>query len=217
MPWRAADWQGGPPHCVNAGEPGWLADEIIQSACRTHRSPQWHTAGSYASTKRLVTTCPPIAASYHHVGLQMTAALVLAAAKNIGAPNNAAMGSPSMPVVQPPGHPCGSLSAMTRPTPASTTRSHIHVSDVTTHWGASLVAERLGITLHTVLGHRARPRLRPEGARGVVRWTVGLARIELATSALSVLRSNRLSYSPNHGAERPGFGRRASQSLPSGG
>ncbi len=30
-------------------------------------------------------------------------------------------------------------------------------------------------------------------------FVVGLARIELATSALSVLRSNRLSYSPGKG------------------
>jgi hypothetical protein len=36
---------------------------------------------------------------------------------------------------------------------------------------------------------------------------VGLRRIELRTSALSVLRSNRLSYSPNYQASEPeGFG-----------
>jgi hypothetical protein len=33
---------------------------------------------------------------------------------------------------------------------------------------------------------------------------VGLDRIELSTSALSVLRSNRLSYSPSRSAQRTG-------------
>jgi hypothetical protein len=35
---------------------------------------------------------------------------------------------------------------------------------------------------------------------------VGLARIELATSALSVLRSNRLSYSPEGRSSQDGRG-----------